>query len=511
MKKLFGRILAVLLAVCMVFGGMKLPVLAEELTEDAVSPEGTENLGETLPEGEAADEEGTDEASAEDETADGEEAPAEEEKKERVISFTEDINTIFTLKEFSFMLPSNWGLFEETPDKDTFITADGLQKITVYALPYEDMLTAIDAEFISEAEAEEILKAEAEAAEAAEEATEDEAAEVTEETSEETEEAVEETEEAAEEAEAETDEGEADAEGEAAEEVPEKDTFDAIAWCILENLFPEDMDMTVRFAKDLSMRGWLSALYQINETGERIFLMEGVDNIFAAVYQSEEKADFGGLMDFRKMTSYIGVEIPPEEPVIDPKKQNVGLADEGAVITEEYTYTYRYNFDTMHFLVFTNTSESVLNVSTSSIAYDADGNVLGASDASVRGVGPGCTGIAAEYFEISDEPAYYVTEISAVPTSTFRSSNQDITVEANETKNGAVFTVTNNGDAAIDYTEGYALFFKDGELAEYDWLVFADEEGKLKSGKNITKQADAFEKFDEVQLYINSYDDIRVN
>lgn len=456
MKKHLSRILAVLLALSLVFGGTKVSALAEEIPAE------------------------TPEDAAEGET---EETPVQE------IRFVEDINAIYQLHEFTFMLSDRWALSEELPEKDTFVTADGQQRILLYAMPYEDLLAYIDNEYISEEEAAELAEAEAEALEDAETA-----------------EAAEEEDE-----EAEDEEETEEAEEEAEEPALTRDMFDAVAYEVLENLFPEDMQLTVRFVKNLSMRGWKAAQYQIRETGEQIFVMEGFSEVFAAVCQAAETVDFDSLLDFKKLISFIGVEIPRDEETVDPKTRNVGVTESAVTVTEEYSFTDRYNFDTMHFLVLTNGSEETVNVVTSSVAYDADGNVLGASDTTVRGVGPGCTAIAAEYFGVDDEPAYYDTQVSVTPNEAYICANQMLSVRTDETKNGAVFTVENTGEAAADFTEGYALFFEEGKLVEYDWLIFVDEDGKLKPGKKVTKQADAYEKFDEVRLYINSYDDTRIN
>ncbi len=187
-----------------------------------------------------------------------------------------------------------------------------------------------------------------------------------------------------------------------------------------------------------------------------------------------------------------------EETKAESNTQN----DNGVEIVAEYTLADSINWYTRHFMVIKNNSSETVDVSSSSIAYDAAGNVLGAEDASLYALGAGCTSVMYEAFEIDGDVDKYDTSITSSSSGYYKSVIQDLTYTQSDISNGAVFQVTNNGSDAAEFVKGYALFIKDGNLVAFDDKYFTDDDYEIKPGVTITKQFDTTKEFDNIQFYL---------
>ena len=63
----------------------------------------------------------------------------------------------------------------------------------------------------------------------------------------------------------------------------------------------------------------------------------------------------------------------------------------GVEILAEYTLTDNIGWYTRHFIVIKNNTGDTVDVSTSSLAFDKDGTIIGADDANFDALGAGCT------------------------------------------------------------------------------------------------------------------------
>lgn len=141
-------------------------------------------------------------------------------------------------------------------------------------------------------------------------------------------------------------------------------------------------------------------------------------------------------------------------------------------------------------------------MSTSSLAYDKEGTLLGAEDSSFDALGSGCTSLLYEAFEVDGEIDYYETELNFSKSRYYESVIQDLSYEQIDISKGAVFRVTNNGKDAAKFVEGYALFFLNGKLVEYESAYFTDDDSEIKPGKTISKQITSYEEFDTIEFYL---------
>ena len=171
-------------------------------------------------------------------------------------------------------------------------------------------------------------------------------------------------------------------------------------------------------------------------------------------------------------------------------------------ILAEYTLSDGIGWYTRHFIIVKNNSNETLDISTSSLAYSSDGTMIGAADASFDALGAGCVSVMYEAFETDNEIAYYETALTVSPSKYYESVIQDLAYVQNDIDGGAVFQVTNNGTEPADFVEGYALFFRDGELVGYDSAYFTDDDYEIKPGVTISKQLNEYENYDTIEFYL---------
>ena len=84
----------------------------------------------------------------------------------------------------------------------------------------------------------------------------------------------------------------------------------------------------------------------------------------------------------------------------------------------------------------------------------------------------------------------------------YNSVIQDLSYTQNNIEDGAIFQVKNDGESPAEFVEGYALFFLDGKLVEFDTAYFTDDDYEIKPGATITKQFTSYENFDKVEFYL---------
>ena len=158
---------------------------------------------------------------------------------------------------------------------------------------------------------------------------------------------------------------------------------------------------------------------------------------------------------------------------------------------------------TFHFVIVKNNTDKTLNVTANSKAYTADGSLVSVDDAEFDALASGCTSIITEMFDTDAEIAYCDTEILTKTDGWYESVIQDLSYTETLIKDGAIYEVTNNGDKAAKFVQGYAIFFNGNEPVDWDYTYFTDDDSELKPGKSISKQLNCSETFDRVEFYLD--------
>ena len=195
-------------------------------------------------------------------------------------------------------------------------------------------------------------------------------------------------------------------------------------------------------------------------------------------------------------------EVVPTEIQNETTQVEDEVFPEDIEIIAEYTLSDGIGWYTRHFLIIKNNSGKTVDVSTSSLAYSADGTMISAADASFDALGAGCTSIMYEAFETEAEIDHYETSMDVSESGYYESVIQDLSYVQNDIDGGSIFQVTNNGAEAAEFVEGYALFFLGEELVGYNSAYFTDDDFELKPGATISKQIDCYDDFDRIEFYL---------
>lgn len=164
-------------------------------------------------------------------------------------------------------------------------------------------------------------------------------------------------------------------------------------------------------------------------------------------------------------------------------------------------YSYKSGSTPWVFLVVENTSDYNLELRASLKTYDSAGNLLAAKDATHNAVGQGTT--TAYSFMLDEDYAKTEYELTPSVEDYYQSVVDDLTYTSNSAKNKEVVSVTNNGQIAARFVEGYALFFKGDKLVGHAFVYFTDDDSEIKAGATITKEMQCFEDYDSFKLYFN--------
>jgi len=171
-------------------------------------------------------------------------------------------------------------------------------------------------------------------------------------------------------------------------------------------------------------------------------------------------------------------------------------------VLEEYTLENDYGWYTYHFMVIENISDSAIKISTSTIAYSSDDKMLTLANTSCECLGPGCVSVLVEVLNTEEDISYSQTELT-ISKSIYKSVTENLSYVQNDISNGAIFQVTNNGSYTAEFVQGFALFFSDGELVDYAWTYFTDDDSEIKPDATITRQLTSYKDFDTIELYLD--------
>lgn len=215
----------------------------------------------------------------------------------------------------------------------------------------------------------------------------------------------------------------------------------------------------------------------------------------------QEKLDALTAENESKEASNNEIQASETENVESPVSADEVSSDDIEVVAE-YTLSDGIGMYTRRFMILKNNSEQTVDVSTSSLAYAADGTMVSAADASLDALGAGCTSIFYEAFETNAQIDHYDTTFNVAKSEYYESVIQDLEYAQNDINGGAIFQVTNNGDVAAEFVEGYALYFLGGQLVDYNSTYFTDDDSEIKPGQTISQQMTSYESFDRIEFYL---------
>lgn len=213
---------------------------------------------------------------------------------------------------------------------------------------------------------------------------------------------------------------------------------------------------------------------------------------------------------------------PTTETIVDNRNNNnnntaekvevapVITADDLDII--EYLYGDSHGWGTEYFLIITNKSTSTIALDGNGVAYDINGNMIGAGSASIDVLGPNETSICYFYFnDVNvinvDKVEYnlsYATDINYKPIINNLIVNQTIN------NNNVIIDVFNNGDYSANFVEAYALFFdSNNNIIDYTSSYCTDDDYEIKPDCHQFAQLDFYNDtpFDHVEVYFRGRSD----
>lgn len=178
----------------------------------------------------------------------------------------------------------------------------------------------------------------------------------------------------------------------------------------------------------------------------------------------------------------------------------VDYSDSVEVVNRIWFHRPYYNA-WIHLVIVKNKSDKALSVSTSSLAYDEEKNLLGSANGDAVIVPPGYTSYVEETFYIDEDVDDFKTVVKAVAADPDESVLQDVECKADKTLTGVVLTISNEGESEIDSVEGYVAFYLDGDLVD----VAPMSVDSLGVGESKFDQVDCDEEeFDSVKYYLTA-------
>ena len=171
-------------------------------------------------------------------------------------------------------------------------------------------------------------------------------------------------------------------------------------------------------------------------------------------------------------------------------------------VSIEGDYSYENKYNAYHILIAKNNSDTTFKIASNSTALDAQGGLIGAADADVRAVGPGCTSYLREYYSKVSGVDHYDTKVSASADS-YASVLQDLELTATPAGSNVVVQCTNNGSQEAQFVQALVLYFQGDALVDSSEKYLSNSSEALAPGASHSEQVSTREAFDSVSAYLS--------
>lgn len=159
--------------------------------------------------------------------------------------------------------------------------------------------------------------------------------------------------------------------------------------------------------------------------------------------------------------------------------------------------------NTLYYVVITNNSASDVSVSGDALAYNADGNTIGAAQSGIDILGAGEQSICCFYFDDVDS----VSEVNCTFTYSqdlyYEPVVKNIKLEEYINDQNVTVKAMNTGEYPAQFLEVYALFFNhDNNIVYASSRYITDGNSELKPGATMSSQLQSYKDFDHVEVYL---------
>lgn len=212
-----------------------------------------------------------------------------------------------------------------------------------------------------------------------------------------------------------------------------------------------------------------------------------------------------------------GVEAEAAEPSSEAGDAEVAEASETEGTQEpepedvfiKKEFLYQGYSDTSNYVVVKNNLDKDVSVQINSVAKGADSKMIGAGTASIEVLSPGAETVCYTNFDSTDKAdiASVETSLTYSDSKYYKGINNDLEAEVSDTGDKIVVALTNKGDDAAQFVEGYAFFFAGDECVGQDWLYFVDDDSEIKPGATIVNEMSYYNwdgpSYDRYELYFD--------
>ncbi len=185
---------------------------------------------------------------------------------------------------------------------------------------------------------------------------------------------------------------------------------------------------------------------------------------------------------------------------VDIKNENNESSfDENTIVKDLKVTQYKYNNgDTYTIFIIDNPTEYNLSINVEVKFYNKDGKLVGSKDGTINAVEKKTKTFISFSSEDYEKLDY---KLSATEEKYFECITSSLSYESVKAKNKEIVSLTNNGTHVANFVKGYALFFKDNKIVNFDYQYFSDDDGSIKPGKTITKEMNCYDEYDSVKFY----------
>ena len=182
--------------------------------------------------------------------------------------------------------------------------------------------------------------------------------------------------------------------------------------------------------------------------------------------------------------------------------------EDGFTILSDYTYYYSgLDGKIEHIIVIRNDTERNVEIESESSVYSPDAELIGLCDSrSGSGIdilGPGEISAIHEYNneDIADSVGYYKTKFM-IKDSKDEPFYSDIECTANFTPSNVILEAKNNSNVTVKTLIAALIYFKDGELTDFDRLYFTSSGDELAPGDTGFSDSSSRNDYDTVNFYL---------
>lgn len=156
-------------------------------------------------------------------------------------------------------------------------------------------------------------------------------------------------------------------------------------------------------------------------------------------------------------------------------------------------------------LVVKNNSDETVHLDANFTAKDGSGNNVGAVSDDEPAIAPGQTGCIWCTVDYSTDIESFDYTLTVDKETSVKSIYDDISFEYSNTDSGCTVTATNNGNTAAKYVWARCIFFKNGEMVNFNEPILMDSDDELKPGATITAEATCYTDcgFDDVIVVLS--------